>query len=239
MRQVLDRLEDSATGRLLPPDFHCEVPVDRLAQAQATAAILGDELYKRFPWAHYDCGGASQFALPTTTDPLQALLNRTWKPTLSVTGAEGFPDFKNAGNVLRPYTAFKLSLRLPPLVDAATAVAQLKTLLEDNAPYQARVTFEGLSSATGWNAPSTAPWFEQALNSASNAYFGAPCGYIGQGGTIPLMNMLSKGFPKAQMMVCGVLGPKSNAHGPNEFLHVPYAKKLTAAVAQVIAQVPH
>ena len=239
MRQVLDRLEDSATGRLLPPDFHCEVPTDRIQQAQATAAILGEELYKRFPWAHYDCGGASQFALPTTTDPLQALLNRTWKPTLSVTGAEGFPDFKNAGNVLRPYTAFKLSLRLPPLVEAATAVAQLKTLLEDNAPYQARVTFESLSSATGWNAPSTAPWFEQALNRASNAYFGAPCGYIGQGGTIPLMNMLSKGFPKAQMMVCGVLGPKSNAHGPNEFLHVPYAKKLTAAVAQVIAQVPH
>ena len=236
MRQVLDRLEDSATGRLLPASFHCEVPSDRLAQAQATAAILGDELYKRFPWAHYDCGGASQFALPTTTDPLQALLNRTWKPTLSVTGAEGFPDFRNAGNVLRPYTAFKLSLRLPPLVEAATVTAELKQLLEDNAPYQARVTFEGGGGATGWNAPSTAPWFEQALHKASNDYFGAPCGYIGQGGTIPLMNMLSKGFPKAQMMVCGVLGPKSNAHGPNEFLHVPYAKKLTAAVAQVIAQ---
>ena len=237
MRQVLDRLEDSATGRLLPASFHCEVPADRLVQAQATAAILGDELYKRFPWAHYDCGGSTQFALPTTTDPVQALLNRTWAPTLSVTGAEGFPDFKNAGNVLRPYTAFKLSLRLPPLLDAATAVQELKALLEDNAPYQARVTFEGMSSATGWNAPGTAPWFEQALNAASRDCFGAPCGYIGQGGTIPLMNMLSTGFPKAQMMVCGVLGPKSNAHGPNEFLHVPYAKKLTAAVAQVIAQV--
>jgi acetylornithine deacetylase/succinyl-diaminopimelate desuccinylase-like protein len=238
MRQVLDRLEDSATGRLLPAAFHCEVPADRLRQAHATAAILGDELYKRFPWAHYDCGGSTQFALPTTTDPVQALLNRTWAPTLSVTGAEGFPDFKNAGNVLRPYTAFKLSLRLPPLIDAPTAVQQLKKLLEDNAPYQARVTFEGEGSATGWNAPSTAPWFEQALNAASQDYFGAPCGYIGQGGTIPLMSMLSKGFPKAQMMVCGVLGPKSNAHGPNEFLHVPYAKKLTAAVAQVISQLP-
>jgi acetylornithine deacetylase/succinyl-diaminopimelate desuccinylase-like protein len=236
MRQVLDRLEDSATGRLLPASFHCEVPADRLAQAQATAAILGDEVYKRFPWAHYDCDGATAFALPTTTDPLQALLNRTWTPTLSVTGAEGFPDFKNAGNVLRPYTAFKISLRLPPLVDAGTAVQELKALLEDNAPYQARVTFESSGGATGWNAPSTAPWFEQALNAASQAQFGAPCGYIGQGGTIPLMNMLSKGFPKAQMMVCGVLGPKSNAHGPNEFLHVPYAKKLTAAVAQVMAQ---
>jgi acetylornithine deacetylase/succinyl-diaminopimelate desuccinylase-like protein len=235
LRHLLDRLEDSASGRLLPASFHCEVPADRLAQAKATAAILGDELYKRFPWAHADCGGSSQTMLPTTTNPVQALLARTWMPTLSVTGADGLPDLKNAGNVLRPYTAFKLSLRLPPLIDAASAVAELKTLLEDNAPYQAKVTFEGGAGATGWNAPSTAPWFEQALNQASKDYFGAPCGYIGQGGTIPLMNMLSLGFPKAQMMVCGVLGPRSNAHGPNEFLHVPYAKKLTAAVAQVIA----
>ncbi|TAL73719.1 MAG: M20/M25/M40 family metallo-hydrolase [Burkholderiaceae bacterium] len=238
MRQVLDRLEDSATGRLLPQGFHCEVPADRQAQARATAAILGDEVYRRFPWAHYDCAGATAFALPTTTDPVQALLNRTWSPTLSVTGAEGLPALQDAGNVLRPYTAFKLSLRLPPLVDAAYAVQQLKTLLEDNAPYQARVTFEPGGSATGWNAPATAPWFERALNEASQAHFGAPCGYIGQGGTIPLMSMLSKGFPKAQMMVCGVLGPASNAHGPNEFLHVPYAKKLTAAVAQVVASLP-
>ena len=238
MRQVLDRLEDSKTGRLLPQSFHCEIPAERVAQAAVTAAILGDEVHKRFPWAHYDCDGSSAFALPTTTDPVQGLLNRTWKPTLSVTGAEGFPALQDAGNVLRPYTAFKLSLRLPPLVDAGQAVRELKALLEDNAPYQAKVTFEGGGGATGWNAPAIAPWFEQSLNAASQAYFGAPCGYIGQGGTIPLMNMLSQGFPAAQMMVCGVLGPKSNAHGPNEFLHVPYAKKLTAAVAEVIARMP-
>ena len=208
MRQVLDRLEDSKTGRLLPQSFHCEVPADRLLQAQATAKTLGDEIYKRFPWAHYDCEGSTSFALPTTTDPVEALLNRTWRPTLSVTGAEGFPSFRDAGNVLRPYTAFKLSLRFPPLIDAGAAVQELKALLEDNAPYQAKVTFESNGGASG------------------------------QGGTIPLMSMLSKGFPKAQMMVCGVLGPKSNAHGPNEFLNVPYAKKLTAAVAHVMAQVP-
>ena len=159
MRQVLDRLEDSATGRLLPASFHCEVPADRLAQAQATAAILGEEVYKRFPWAHYDCGGSTTFALPTTTDPLQALLNRTWLPTLSVTGAEGFPAIQDAGNVLRPWTAFKLSLRLPPLVDAAAAVQELKALLEDNAPYQAKVTFDSGGGATGWNAPAATPWF--------------------------------------------------------------------------------
>ena len=155
-----------------------------------------------------------------------------------MTGAEGFPALQDAGNVLRPYSAFKLSLRLPPLVDAAACVQEMKALLEDNAPYQAKVTWESASGANGWNAPPTVPWFEDALNAASQAHFGAPCGHIGQGGTIPLMGMLSKGFPKAQMMVCGVLGPKSNAHGPNEFLHVPYAKKLTAAVAQVIASLP-
>jgi acetylornithine deacetylase/succinyl-diaminopimelate desuccinylase-like protein len=238
MRQVLDRLEDSATGRLLPASFHCEMPADRLAQARATAVILGAEVYKRFPWAHHDCGGSTVFALPTTTDPVEALIRRTWQPTLSVTGAEGFPALQDAGNVLRPYTAFKLSLRLPPLVDAGACVQEMKALLEDNAPYQARVTFAPDGAASGWNAPAIDPWFAQALDAASQAHFGAPCGYIGQGGTIPLMNMLSQGFPKAQMMVCGVLGPKSNAHGPNEFLHVPYAKRLTAAVAQVVAALP-
>ncbi len=238
MRQVLDRLEDSGSGRLLPASFHCEVPAERLAQAHATAAILGDELFKRFPWAHHGCGGDTVSALPTTIDPVEALLARTWRPTLSVTGAEGLPSLRDAGNVLRPYTAFKLSLRLPPLVDAAQAVSQLKILLEDNAPYQAKVTFEGTSSATGWNAPSTAPWFESALQAASQAHHGAACATIGQGGTIPLMNMLSRGFPKAQMMVCGVLGPRSNAHGPNEFLHLDYARRLTASVAQVITSMP-
>ena len=240
LRQVLDRLEDSRTGTLLPESFHCEIPATRTAQARAAAAILGDAVWKRFPWA---CGADGGPALPTTTDPVEALLNRTWRPTLSVTGVDGFPDLGNAGNVLRPYTAFKLSLRLPPLVDGHEASLKLKALLEDNAPYNAKVTFHpdgraGALGATGWNAPETAPWLEQALDAASNRHFGAPLGYIGQGGTIPLMSMLQQGFPQAQMMVCGVLGPKSNAHGPNEFLHVPYGKKLTAAVAQVIAACP-
>ena len=240
LRQLLDRLEDSRTGTLLPGSFHCEVPAARVEQAKAAAAVLGAEVYRRFPWA---CGADGGSVLPTTTDPAEALLNRTWRPTLSVTGADGLPALGDAGNVLRPYTAFKLSLRLPPLVDGHAAATTLKTLLEDNAPYNAKVTFEpdgraGAWGATGWNAPELAPWLESALDAASRAHWGAPLGYIGQGGTIPLMNMLQRGFPRAQMMVCGVLGPKSNAHGPNEFLHVPYAKKLTAAVAQVVAACP-
>jgi acetylornithine deacetylase/succinyl-diaminopimelate desuccinylase-like protein len=240
LRMVLDRLEDAQTGRLLPADFHCEVPADRLDQARATAATLGDEVWKRYPWA---CGADGSFTLPTTTDPTEALLNRTWRPTLSVTGVDGFPDLGNAGNVLRPYTAFKLSLRLPPLVEGHDAAVKLKALLEDNAPYNAKVTFhpDGRMNnwgATGWNAPVLAPWLEGAMDRASRRHYGAPLGYIGQGGTIPLMNLLQQGFPAAQMMVCGVLGPKSNAHGPNEFLHIGYGTKLTAAVAEVIAAHP-
>jgi len=240
LRQVLDRLEDSRTGRLLPASFHCHVPGSRLDQTRATAAILGDEVWKRMPWV---CGADGSPALPTTTDPVEGLLNRTWRPTLSVTGVDGIPQLTSAGNVLRPYTAFKLSLRLPPLVDGHEAAVALKTLLEDNAPYNAKVTFEpdgraGAWGSTGWNAPELSSWLEAALNAASKSHFGAPVGYIGQGGTIPLMSMLQKGFPAAQMVVCGVLGPKSNAHGPNEFLHIDYGKRLTAAVAQVIAAHP-
>ncbi|MCV2370306.1 M20 family metallopeptidase [Roseateles oligotrophus] len=240
LRQVLDRLEDSKTGRLLPESFHCDIPANRVEQAKATAALLKDEVYKRLPWA---CGADGGPVLPMTAEPVEVLLNRTWRPTLSVTGVDGFPEMSSAGNVLRPFTAFKLSLRLPPLIDGNDAALRLKALLEDNAPYNAKVTFvpdgrAGAYGATGWNTPDLSPWLSQALNQASETHFGAPVGYIGQGGTIPLMSMLQKGFPAAQMMVCGVLGPKSNAHGPNEFLHVPYGKRLTAAVAQVMAAHP-
>jgi acetylornithine deacetylase/succinyl-diaminopimelate desuccinylase-like protein len=156
---------------------------------------------------------------------------------------DGIPPISNAGNVLRPFTAFKLSLRLPPLIDGNEAALKLKALLEDNAPYNAKVSFvpdgrAGAYGATGWNTPDLQPWLSKAVAEASLAHFDTEVGYIGQGGTIPLMSMLQKGFPSAQMMVCGVLGPKSNAHGPNEFLHVPYGKRLTAAVAQVMAAHP-
>jgi acetylornithine deacetylase/succinyl-diaminopimelate desuccinylase-like protein len=233
MRQLFERLEDAANGTLLPRSFHCEVPASRLRETEAAVAILGDSVWKGLPWA---CGQDGRKVLPTTTDPREALLNSTWRPSLSVTGAEGLPPLSNAGNVLRPRTAFKLSLRLPPTVDAARAVQDLKALLELDPPYNAKVTFKAdPGAATGWNAPDLAPWLAESLDSASRRHFGADCAYMGLGGTIPLMNVLQAGFPSAQFMVCGVLGPKSNAHGPNEFLHVPYAKRLTAAVADVVA----
>ncbi len=145
------------------------------------------------------------------------------------------PAIKDAGNVLRPGTSLKLSLRLPPLVDGAQATRDMKRILEADPPYGARVSFEPDQGATGWNAPATAPWLLSAVNSASQTFYSKPAVMMGEGGTIPFMAMLGKQYPQAQFLITGVLGPRSNAHGPNEFLHIPYAKKLTACVALVLA----
>ena len=238
-RELLDRIDDSRTGAVKGAEFACEIPAERLAQARQAAAILGDSLWKRFPWASCcaDDGTSRLFARPVSDDPVELVLNRTWRAALAVTGAEGLPPLASAGNVQRPYTSLKLSLRLPPLVDGGRAARALKQRLEADVPYSASATFEADSAATGWNAPSNAAWMSRALGEASQAMFGKPAAFVGEGGTIPFMAMLTDKFPASQLLVTGVLGPKSNAHGPNEFLHIDYAKKVTAAAAMVIAAV--
>jgi acetylornithine deacetylase/succinyl-diaminopimelate desuccinylase-like protein len=237
-RQLLDRLDDSRTGVVKPAQFNCDIPAERVEQSKAAAAILGEAMWKRFPWdSCCDDGGKFTFVQPVTKDPVELILNRTWRAALAVTGADGLPPIESAGNVLRPFTWLKLSLRLPPLVDGEMALAELKRVLETDPPNDAHVVFEEGHGATGWNAPPGEPWLTGLLNQASNAQYGKDAAYMGEGGTIPFMGMLGAKFPKAQMLVTGVLGPKSNAHGPNEFLHIGYAKKLTAAVAMVLAGV--
>ena len=226
-RKLLDRLEDATTGRVLPAEFHASIPAERAEQARRAAEILGDSVTGKFPFA-----GSTQ---PMVDDRTEALLNRSWRPALSIIGAEGLLPIASAGNVLRPRTALKLSLRLPPTVDGARASSSLKGLLEADPPYRATVRFAEEQGATGWNAPPTIAWLKQAVNDASSRFYGNPSAAMGEGGTIPFMAMLGKHFPAAQFLITGVLGPHSNAHGPNEFLHVPYAKKLTGCVAHVIA----
>lgn len=226
-RQLLDRLEDAKTGGILPPDLTVEIPRQRILQAAAAAEVLHDEVWSKFPTA-----GA---ITPVTRDNAELILNRTWRPALSITGADGIPPIDNAGNVLRPKTALKLSLRLPPTLDAQKAGAFVKSLLEKDPPYGATVTFTIQSCNAGWNAPPLAPWLETSLAAASNRHFGKPAVYMGEGGSIPFMGMLGAKFPQAQFCITGVLGPGSNAHGPNEFLDIPMAEKLTLCVAEVIA----
>lgn len=226
-RRLLSRLEDEETGRILPPAFHREIPPGRVTQAGRAAEVLGNAVYTKFPFAD----GVE----PTSRDPQELILNRAWKPALSVTGAGGLPPLNNAGNVLRPQTALKLSLRIPPSCEPEAAAAELKTLLETDPPYGAKVEFHAEQKAPGWDAAPLAPWFEAALNRASETYFGQPAVFMGEGVTIPFMGMLGERFPKAQFLITGVLGPGSNAHGPNEFLHLPAAKALTCCVAEVLA----
>jgi acetylornithine deacetylase/succinyl-diaminopimelate desuccinylase-like protein len=225
-RHLLSRLEDERNGTILPPEFHVPIPSARIEQAQAAASSMGDEIHQ-FPLL----AGMRELA----SSPVELILNRTWRPSLAVIGADGLPPAENAGNVLRPYTALKLSLRIPPTCDAKLATERLRALLTVDPPYGAKVSFEPNWGARGWDAPPLAPWLERSLEAASQTFFGKSAAYMGEGGTIPFMSMLGERFPQAQFLITGVLGPHSNAHGPNEFLHIPTAKKLTCCVAQVIA----
>jgi acetylornithine deacetylase/succinyl-diaminopimelate desuccinylase-like protein len=227
LRELLARVEDVHSGAILADELNTPIPADRRSQAEAAAKVLGETVSAKFPLV------AGMRAM--SNDPLELLLNNTWRPTLSVTGADGIPPFRSAGNVLRPYTSLKLSFRLTPTMDPKVAAEALKRTLETEPPYGAHVSFKVESAMGGWNAPSFAPWLEQSMHRASQAFFGKDAMYMGTGGSIPFMGMLGERFPGTQFLVTGVLGPNSNAHGPNEFLHLDTAQKLTGCVAQVLA----
>ena len=226
MRLLLDRVEDAATGKLLPDCFHVDIPEQRVEQAGACADTLGDAVHTVYPFV--------DGVQPMLTDGAELVLNRTWRPTLSYTGMGGLPALAKAGNVLRPFSAFKLSFRLPPTADSEACNAEVKKIFESDAPYGAHVSFTADKSANGWNATPLADWLGEALEKSSLDHFGNPAGFMGEGGSIPFMGMLGDKFPAAQFLITGVLGPASNAHGPNEFIHLPTAKKLTACVAHIL-----
>jgi acetylornithine deacetylase/succinyl-diaminopimelate desuccinylase-like protein len=227
IRELLARVEDMHSGAILVDELNTPIPADRRAQAESAAKVLGDTVHAKFPFM--------TGMRAVSNDPLELLLNNTWRPTLSVTGVDGIPAFGSAGNVLRPYTSLKLSFRLTPTMDPKVASTALKRVLESDPPYGARVTFDVESAMGGWNAPSFAPWLEQSMQDASRAFFGQDSMYMGTGGSIPFMGMLGEKFPGTQFLITGVLGPKSNAHGPNEFLHLDTARKVTGCVAKVLA----
>jgi acetylornithine deacetylase/succinyl-diaminopimelate desuccinylase-like protein len=227
LRAVLSRLEDEATGEIKLSELYVQIPPQRIAQAKEAARVLGDQVYARFPFA----GGTR----PMADDRAELVLNRTWRPQLAVVGMDGYPAPGDAGNVLLPFSTAKLSLRTPPTLDGEAAVQTMKKALEASPPNGAVVEFDGGHGQSGWHAPPLAPWLETAVVEASQAAFGRPAAYMGEGGTIPFMGMLGEKFPETQFVITGVLGPHSNAHGPNEFLHIPTGKRVTLAVASLIA----
>lgn len=227
LRQLLDRIENQSNGQILLKDLFVDIPQQRIQQIDRVADVLGREISEAYPFVS---------GVAAVSDKLSELiLNRTWRPTLSVTGIDGMPKPENAGNVTLPWLQVKLSFRLAPTCDAQYAIDIIKKTLETSPPFNAKVLFEVHDSGTGWNAPEESPWLTKAAKEASHNYFGAEAVYMGEGGSIPFMGMLGKKFPQAQFLITGVLGPASNAHGPNEFLHIPTGKKLTSCVAEIIA----
>ncbi len=225
-RSLLSRLERETDGQLVPEALFADVPQQREDQAKAAADVLGNTVYEKFPWV-------DTTAVPSES-PYELVLNNTWRPTLSITGADGLPATAIAGNTQLPAVRLKLSFRLPPTLDAEGAAEAVKKLLEDSPPPFAKVRFDVESAMAGWNAPAVAPWLEASMQEASDVFFGRPSMYMGTGGSIPFMGMLGEKFPEAQFLVTGLLGPNSNAHGPNEFLHIETGKRLTCCVSQVL-----
>jgi len=226
-RALLSRVEDEATGKVLPAVCSVEIPAERVRQAKVAGQALGEEAWRKFPWA----GDTA----PPTRDVTELVLNRTWRPQLTVIGAGGLPQPGDAGNVLRPATTLALSLRLPPTADAPACAKAFEAVLTADPPQGAKVTYVSADASSGWNAPPLAPWLEAAVQRASQATFGREAALMGEGGSIPFIGMLGAKFPDAQFVITGVLGPHSNAHGPNEFIHLPTGQKVTAAAALILA----
>ena len=225
LRALLERLENAETGAFAA-SLNVTIPAGVRREAAAVAETLGDLSTSRFPWAGRTHAGDAS--------PQELVLANTWQPSLAVVGLGGAPPVADAGNTLRPATVAKLVFRLPPTLDADTAAHTIKDLLEDSPPHGAEVSFEIDHPMGGWHSPPRAPWLEAALDEASQAYFGGPLMTMGTGGTIPFMKMLGERYRDVQFAVTGVLGPKSNAHGPNEFLHIDCAKRVTACIAHLL-----
>jgi acetylornithine deacetylase/succinyl-diaminopimelate desuccinylase-like protein len=230
LRRLLSRLEDEASGDILVPELHAEVPARYREAAEAITSELGESAIGEFPTV-------DTLELPGK-NAAERLLRRTWMPALSVTGMDGIPSVTKGGNVLLPFTTAKLSLRLPPPVDPELAAGAVVRALSVDPPEGAKVTVEVSSLSPGFVAPTRSEWLAGAVDDASEAFFGKRAGAMSEGGTIPFLSELASLFPEAQFLVTGVLGPSSNAHGPNEMLDIAMARRLTAAVASVLASAP-
>ncbi len=222
LRRILSGIEDEATGRILLPELQgAGIPEAQRANLEVVAA--------EFPDSTAPVVDGLRLLAP---DPLDRLIARTWGAALEVTGADGLPKPRDGGNVLRPWTTLKFSLRLPPDVDAQVATDALISAIRSDEG--AHITIDLEAAAQGWVAPPLSPGVAATLSAVSKERFGRAPGFVGEGGSIPFLADLQKGFPGTQFVATGVLGPHSNAHGPNESLHIPMAKAVTQAVAALL-----
>ncbi len=225
LRQLLDRIEDSATGQVLLRSANVHIPEHRVREAAIAA-----EAFPRLSSSFRPLPGVQ----PMGADAHEELLNETWRPALEVIGVDGLPPVADAGNVFRSRLSVKLSLRLPPTADTWAVGEEMRSALEAAPPYGAKVRLNDGARGPGWESPAFRPWLASVADAASERHWGRPSASCGVGGTIPFMGMLGESMPDAQYLLMGVLGPESNAHGPDEFLHLPTVRRVTATVADVL-----
>jgi acetylornithine deacetylase/succinyl-diaminopimelate desuccinylase-like protein len=226
MRQLLDRVEDAATGEIKLPEMNVSIPPERRADAVALVALEPDAVGRGIPFAP----GMSA----ASPDPVELILNNTWRPSLSVVGGDGLPESKVAPAVLRPATSLRLSFRTPPIADVSAARVALEKVLTTEVPYGAQVEVSDFVTFSGWSAPAPSPWLSAALDALTGPVFREPYRQVGIGGSVSFMEMLGRRYPDADFVATGALGVDSNMHVPDEWLNVEYAERVTAAVAHLI-----
>jgi acetylornithine deacetylase/succinyl-diaminopimelate desuccinylase-like protein len=224
LRRILSGIEDEATGRILLPELQgAGIPEPLRANLERLAAEFPDSAVP-----------AVEGLRLLAHDPVDRLVARTWGAALEVTAADGLPKPRDGGNVLRPSTTLKFSLRLPPDVDAEAATDALVSAIRTDEG--AHITIDLEAAAQGWVAPPLSPGVAATLSAVSKECFGREPGFVGEGGSIPFLADLQRRFPGTEFVATGVLGPHSNAHGPNEALHIPMAKAVTHAVAELVRE---
>lgn len=226
VRELLDRIDDPKTGKVVDA-FQSELPDWKVKEAIEVVRSQQTVLYDKFP-VHEGVQVMNQDNL------VEMYLDNVWRPNLAITGAGGLPNFKKAGNVIRASTTVRVSLRISPLMVSETAKEKLIEILTTDVPYNAKVTILGSNGGDGYCQKVLEPWLQGAIEKAGQDFYDKPAGTFGDGGSIPFLNELAKKYPDSQIVAFGVLGPYSNAHGPNEFLELDYAKKLTCSLSAIL-----
>lgn len=230
MRGLLDRLDDVETGKCMP-ELETELPPYARPEAEKMVALAGETMMTK-----YKVEEGVEYC--SQEDQVEMYLNNTWRANLAVTGASGIPEASKAGNVIRPSTTLRLSMRLPPNLDSQVAAKVIKEKLTTNVPHNCKVHIKGDHNGNGWCMKNPEPWLHEIINNAGKTFYeGQDYGTYGMGGSIPFLSQLGGLYPKTFIMAMGVLGPNSNAHAPNECINLPYAKKLTSAISHIIVDV--
>lgn len=229
-RVLMDRVDDSNTGKVLIPELQTEIPTWAKEEAKYIANLSGDRMYKKYNFTP-GVEAMGQENLP------EMYLNNTWRANASITGADGFPPIKSAGNVVRSKTSYRISMRLPPNCKPVQAVKGMHRALSKETPYNCQIELEGNHTGSGWCMKEQAPWFDKALKDIGTEFYGEKPGSYGMGGSIPFLSELEIMFPSTNILALGIIGEKSNAHGPDEGMNLDYTKRLLCCVSHLLTTI--